>query len=319
VYDRSGSLFAIGMRLTRLNTVGAPLVGANNAYITDALVTAGIGLEYTDGEAIEQRNGSGNLCLSFRAPDSLTRGTISDLSVCSPDPNVLAFAIGGDVITRAAVSEVHTITITGTPTGGTFTLTYNAQTTAAIAFDAAAAAVQSALEALSNVDPGDLVVTGGPGPGTPYVVTWDSDLGNVVQMSANGAFTGGVAPAVAVTTTTPGTNFTDIGYRAPEVGVDPNPNGVSIELWSRAILDGAGATELPYLHWVIPRAYVRPSDAWTLSGEDPLLPAFEGFSIQNANWGDGPVGDWPFLSDRVWQFARVDTAPDFTPGFLTVV
>ena len=44
-------------------------------------------------------------------------------------------------------------------TGGTFTLTFNGQTTAPIPFNATAAQTQSALEALSNVDAGDVVVT----------------------------------------------------------------------------------------------------------------------------------------------------------------
>ena len=47
-------------------------------------------------------------------------------------------------------------------TGGTFTLTFDGQTTAPIAYDATAAPVQAALEALGNVEPGDVVVTGGP-------------------------------------------------------------------------------------------------------------------------------------------------------------
>lgn len=103
--------------------------------------------------------------------------------------------------------EVQTVTITGTPTGGTFTLTYAGQVTAAIAYDATAAAVLSALEALSNIAVGDVVVTGGPGPGTPYVVTFGGALGaaDVAQMTANGTgLTGGTTPAVGVTTTTPG-------------------------------------------------------------------------------------------------------------------
>ncbi|NHC15704.1 ThuA domain-containing protein, partial [Motilibacter deserti] len=44
--------------------------------------------------------------------------------------------------------------------GGTFTITFNGQTTAPIAYNANAAAVTSALEALSNVEPGDVVVSG---------------------------------------------------------------------------------------------------------------------------------------------------------------
>ena len=48
-------------------------------------------------------------------------------------------------------------------TGGTFTITFDGQTTAAIAYDAAVGAVQTALEGLSNVGSGDVVVTGTPG------------------------------------------------------------------------------------------------------------------------------------------------------------
>ena len=43
--------------------------------------------------------------------------------------------------------EVQTVTITGGPTGGTFTLTWGGQTTAAIAYNATAATVQALNEA----------------------------------------------------------------------------------------------------------------------------------------------------------------------------
>jgi hypothetical protein len=116
------------------------------------------------------------------------------------------------------VSEVQTVTITGDPTGGTFTLTYAGQTTAGIAFNANAAAVQAALEALSNLAPGDVTVGGGPGPATPYTVTFRAALGNVVQMTASAAgLTGGTAPAVGVVTTTPGYNLFGVSY-----GVGPS-------------------------------------------------------------------------------------------------
>jgi hypothetical protein len=320
-YDGAGSLFALGVRATLLDVTGAPLVGTDTCYVTDALVQANIGLEYEEGEEISQKNGSGVVCLAYRAPDTLKQGTISDLQVCSPDPNIQKFFIGGDTIEIAAVAEVQTVTITGTPTGGTFTLTYSGQTTGTIAYNAAAAAVLAALEALSNLAPGDVAVTGGPGPGTPYVVTFATALGNVVLMTADGALlTGGASPAVAVVQTTPGAVAQTIGYRAPEVGVAANQNGVSIELWTRAVINGAFAPTLPYYHWVLPRVFLKPSDGWTASGSDPMLPGFEGFSNQNANWGDGPVaGGWAFPSDRVWQYARVATIPDLTPGFVPVV
>ncbi|MGW5689784.1 hypothetical protein ACWEWX_02135 [Streptomyces asiaticus] len=104
-------------------------------------------------------------------------------------------------------SEVQTVTVTGSPTGGTYTLTFSGQTTAGIAYNATAAQVKTALEALSNVNPGDVTVTGGPHPGTPVVVTFVGQyLGDDVgQMTASGAgLTGGTSPAVSVATTTAG-------------------------------------------------------------------------------------------------------------------
>jgi hypothetical protein len=101
----------------------------------------------------------------------------------------------------AGTSEVQTVTITGAPTGGTFTLTFSAQTTGTIPFDAVGATVQTSLNALPNLD--GVVVTGVAGG--PYTVTFPADMGNVAQMTGNGAgLTGGVAPAVGVVTATPG-------------------------------------------------------------------------------------------------------------------
>jgi len=110
----------------------------------------------------------------------------------------------------AGTDEVQTVTITGTPTGGTFTLTYEGSTTAAIAYNAAAAAVVAALEALPTIGTGNVTGGGGALPGTAVTITFAAGLGkrNVAQMTASGSFSGGSAPAVAVTTTTPGVDAT---------------------------------------------------------------------------------------------------------------
>lgn len=104
-------------------------------------------------------------------------------------------------------NEVQQVAITGTPTGGTFTLTFDGQTTANIAYNAAASAVQTALAALSNIGSGNVACTGGPLPGTPVSVEFTGSLAgvNVSQMTANSAgLTGGTSPTVNVTTTTQG-------------------------------------------------------------------------------------------------------------------
>ncbi len=117
----------------------------------------------------------------------------------------------------SGVNETQRISISGSPTGGTLTLTYAGQTTVAIAFDAAAAVVQAALEGLSNIAVGDVACSGGPLPGLAVDVTFQNDLGglNVATMTATSSLTGGSGPAVAITTPTPGVRGT---YRGARLG-----------------------------------------------------------------------------------------------------
>jgi hypothetical protein len=84
--------------------------------------------------------------------------------------------------------EVQQITITGGPTGGTFTLTYSGQTTAAITFNASPATVQAALIALSNIGPSDVVCSGDNLPSGAIDVRFTGTLANtdVALMTANG-------------------------------------------------------------------------------------------------------------------------------------
>ncbi|MCW2898492.1 MAG: LigA protein [Streptosporangiaceae bacterium] len=117
----------------------------------------------------------------------------------------LVHRAGGPLVpTGAGTSEVQTITITGTPTGGTFSLTFGGQTTPALAYNATASVVQAALQALSSIGSGNATVAGSAGG--PYTVTFAGVLANtnVVQILPVGTFTGGTTPAITTTTTTPG-------------------------------------------------------------------------------------------------------------------
>lgn len=102
-----------------------------------------------------------------------------------------------------SVNEIQQVAITGSPTGGTFTLTFGANTTAGIAYNATAATVQAALELLASIGSGNAAVTGGPLPDTAVKVEFRGTLGqtDVAQMTASGAgLTGGSSPAVTVST-----------------------------------------------------------------------------------------------------------------------
>lgn len=160
---------------------------------------------------------SGYLLLPY-----LRAGVLGDISV--DGENAVTFSMTGaytkggngwgvgpyDVLMSGtnAVDEVQTITITGTPTGGTFKLEWpGVGTTATIAYNATAANVATALVALGGVETGDVVGSGGPFPGTAVVLTWGGGYAgtNVPQLVVReSALTGGTDPAVGVVTTTPG-------------------------------------------------------------------------------------------------------------------
>lgn len=131
-------------------------------------------------------------------------------TVPAPSDDPVVFELDEDLVVGY---EIQTVTITGGPTGGTFTLTFAGQTTAAIAYNATAAAVQAALETLSNIDVGNVEVSGTAGG--PYAVTF-KNMGDIAEMTVDGALlTGGIAPAVAVATTTP---FSLVGVVAATQG-----------------------------------------------------------------------------------------------------
>jgi fibronectin-binding autotransporter adhesin len=103
-------------------------------------------------------------------------------------------------------SSVQTITITGAPTGGTFTLTYNGQTTTPLAYNApttGTGSVQSALQALAGTN--NVSVSGTAG--SSYVVTFQNALAGqyVPTMTASSALlTGGTSTTIGIVTTTAG-------------------------------------------------------------------------------------------------------------------
>lgn len=101
-------------------------------------------------------------------------------------------------------NEVQTVTISGSPTGGTFTLSFGGVATSALQYNAATSVVQAALEGLSTIGSGNVAVTGTAG--TSYVCTFAAALGNqnLAMIAASSSLTGGTNAAIAVAETTQG-------------------------------------------------------------------------------------------------------------------
>lgn len=120
---------------------------------------------------------------------------------------LLKAALGSSSSSGAAgTNEVQTITTTGTPTGGTFTLTFRGMTTSALDFDSTAGEIQTALRALGTIGSTGVTCAGGPLP-TGVTATFAADLAatDVPLLTADySGLTGGTSPTVAIAETTPG-------------------------------------------------------------------------------------------------------------------
>jgi hypothetical protein len=102
--------------------------------------------------------------------------------------------------------EVQTLVVTGAPTGGTFTITWNGQTTGNLAYNATAAQIQAAMEDLSNILIGDILVEGGPFPNASVRITFKGQYANtdVAAITTTESFTGGSTPDITITETVKG-------------------------------------------------------------------------------------------------------------------
>lgn len=131
--------------------------------------------------------------------------------------------------TTGGTSEVQTLTITGTPTGGTFQLSMPGEPTVpAQTYNVTTAALQAALIAAWDVA---VTVTGTAG--SSYIVTFPSAEGNVNQMSVAYTFTGGSSPTASVATTTPG--VTGVNSRPVGAGTARNLRQFCVDLFDGSL------------------------------------------------------------------------------------
>ena len=121
-------------------------------------------------------------------------------------------------------SQVNTIVITGSPTGGTFTITVAGTATAALPWNATAAQIQAALEAIATVGAGNALASGTLPAGV--AVTWIGALQGKTPgtVSVTPTFTGGTTPSATFLPTTALNGWVPAGHTSrddmPEFGFD---------------------------------------------------------------------------------------------------
>jgi hypothetical protein len=194
--------------------------------------------------------------------------TLFDEATHYPDGSIRSGTVLGKVAATGLYGpyggtseEVQTVTEGGSGLTS-FTLTFSGQTTAPIAAGATAAAVRTALEALSNIAVGDVAVTGDPGG--PYTVTFGGALANtnVAQMTATP--TGGTGTVTVATQTAGGADSVSDGrevatghlFEDEKVNAGSTKAGVAMFRHGGVIeanlpanhgLDAAAKTDLPQI------------------------------------------------------------------------
>lgn len=138
-------------------------------------------------------------------------------------------------------NEVQTLTEGGSGLTS-FTITWNGQTTASLDDDATAAEVQAALEALSNIGVGDVVVTGGPLASGPFTVTFTGALAGTDVAAMTTTPTGGTGTVVVATSTAGGTEgsgglevCSGLLFSSTKV---PNPANTAIDVGAAMVVHG---------------------------------------------------------------------------------
>jgi len=148
----------------------------------------------------------------------------------APAGDGLPGTVDSSINWTASVSEVQTITITGTPTAGGFKITYRgvpgaevAQETGALTYDDVFGDVDAALEALAGIGVADVTCAGGALPGTAITVTFATllaDAGIIRMLPTSVTLTGGTTPTITIVRTTRGTaGWTEI-EDVEDVGVE---------------------------------------------------------------------------------------------------
>jgi hypothetical protein len=103
-----------------------------------------------------------------------------------------------------------------------------------------------------------------------------------------------------------------VGFASPDIGT-LSTAGISIEVWTKRILNGVLDPDAPYAWWVYPLVRnLRPGDHTHENAG--LKPTYSGQAFENANWGDGPINDFPVASTQMYQWIEATTLPALSAG-----
>jgi len=165
--------------------------------------------------------------------------------------------IAGTMLAQAGYDDkVRWLSYVGTVTAGTFTITVGANTTSALAYNASAATIQTAVAGLASVGSGNVLITGGLLTATPMRILFTGALANIPSPTL---------PAVSTTDTLTGgtslvTRLSPLTTQLPLIPISPTTIDMKLAT-TQAGLAGAALLTRDFQY------------TWKLSGRDnPFFP-----------------------------------------------
>ena len=324
--DGAASVFSSATRVAVLDQYGNPAIGSAT-YSTDQVLKAVLTPVMETGVDLVQQNANGDVVWHFKHGDMPKYWNV-ELDFATPDPTLEWIINGGTLLTDATVALTAPVAApTATPSagtgnwaGGSFFYAYSYANqygeTVTSPYSTATVVVAPNGKATLTLVPG--------AAGAKYINIYrgtTSGQGQLLEtIPAGSSFiddgsygTPSGAPAVVNTSAGPGT-ATPVGYASPPLGTVGNPNGFSLEFWSKAIVKGVQAPYLPYYRWVIPMCKNFVPDVREASATG-MANKYKGQAFENPVWGSGPFGDWQFPSTSVFQRARCSAATVPIIGF----
>jgi hypothetical protein len=145
--------------------------------LTADSITSGIPALIAAGDAINKGSGKVGITIAgnpFIVGDKVTIGGTVNYN---GEKTLTA------ITPSAAVQEVQKLNPNAVASGGTFTLSYNGQTTSALAYNASTATVQAALVALSTIGTSGVVVSGNPLSVGDLIITFAASFQDAAMLS----------------------------------------------------------------------------------------------------------------------------------------
>ena len=320
--DGAASVYAVATRIAQLSPDGSSAVGSPT-YTTDQLVKFTFAPSMETGDDLILKNAAGNIAVRYKHGD-MAKYYTATLEMATPDPTFEALLCGGSVLGATATALVAPTTPTATPaiTGGSLAAgAYSYKITAynsygeTVGSTAATGTVASGVA--GTVSLSWTAVTGALGYRIYGRTTGGEQLlGSQLVAGSVTPFldTGAVTPFGALPTVNTSAGVTGVGYAAPNMGVVGNENGISLEVYSYAIINGVQPVDKPFYRWVFPLVTNLHQTSRDFTNAIAVS-QYTGEVFENPNWGNGPFNDWSYPSTQVFQRARIPAALVPAVGF----